>query len=502
MESRGLLTSDLLRICAKYLPDKAPIRSGVNKLTYLEWHLASSGLARRLVQAGVRPYDRVIIAFPEKMWIDYVISLLAAQKAGATPVSLPEVIAKSFGKQIAVNAGAAWQLGTVEIDGLMRINYENRAFPDENPDFQIPVTSDAIAEIITTSGTTAHPKLIACPHGNMVWLPHRRSEFPVQHAQLSSLPVAEQRSETRLLAFVSIGTNAAQRIVSRALYGLPVIHYLMPYFDVALMTRMLTEERIDDVTLVPVLAAAFVRSCDSAPFESVKVVHLGSAQTPASTVNRLIRIFPNAEIRNEYGLSEGGSIRVQGTYNFDNPSHVGIPLPGTDVRITDISGAEVPHGSSGLIWVRSAAPHQRFYYNDEIVSRSVFSADGWIATSDLGFIDKDGGLILEGRTGEVANVGGYKVSLMALDAIVSEMEGVLECASFVLPHPTMGDLICMATVVDPASRGSFERSKGRVAASLGYMAPRVWMDVDEIPRTVTGKPIRRKLKMAHRRLYT
>ena len=150
-------------------------------------------------------------------------------------------------------------------------------------------------------------------------------------------------------------------------------------------------------------------------------------------------------------------------------------------------------GSAGKLWVRDPTPYRRFYYQKDCSSDDARPADDWVCTNDIAFLDEDGCVTLVGRASDIANVGGLKVPLTEVEEEVAAISGVLDCAAFILPHRTTGDLICIGIVSSPDDVSRLEEAKMRLARQLGSRFPRLWMSVSEIPRTFTGKVEREAL---------
>jgi acyl-coenzyme A synthetase/AMP-(fatty) acid ligase len=471
-----MLTSDALEIRADSTPDREIFRCGEDVLTYSEWHSKSSALARSFMRQGVQQQERVILFFPEDQWISYVIALLAVQKIGAIAVSLPSTLPASMAQKIIMQTAARHSVGEMDFPSINRLTCVEIA-GDGDPNFRIAMDPDAIAEIVLTSGTSGMPKLVACPHGNLTW------------ETLSAEAVARKfRNRTaQVLSHPLIGSNAAQRVIADALRGAPVVYNIMPSFEPVTVLQLIASRRIEDVALVPARAAALLRVSKGISLHEVRRVHLTSAHTPPWIAEGLARLFPNAKVLNKYGLTEGGRFRIGGVYDTARPSRVGYPSDGHSVRITDEQGNEVPVGTPGKLWVRDPTPYRRFYYREDCSTDNAYPADDWICTNDIAFLDEDGCVTLVGRSSDIANVGGLKVSLREVEEEVAAISGVLDCAAFTLPHRTTGDLICIGIVNSPDDQPRLEEAKTRLARQLGSRFPRLWISVPEIPRTFTGK---------------
>ena len=482
-----MLTSDALRIRAESDPDREIFRCGEDTLTYGEWHRKSSDLARSFISQGVQQQERVVLSFSIDEWISYVIALLAVQKAGAVAVSVSSNLPSSTEQKVIAQTAARHSVGQIPIPGVNYLNWlETTQTPD--PNFQVATDPAAIAEIVVTSGSTGLPKLVACPHGNLTW-------------DTLSADQAASRFQNRTVQFLThppIGSNAAQRKVVNALRGTSSIYNVLPVFDALTVSHLMATRRIDVVALVPAKAAALLRACKGRSFSQVSWVHLGSAHTPPWMADGLTQLFPNAVIRNNYGLTEGGRFRIGGIYDAARPSWIGYPADGQSndfsVLIMDDQGKELPTGTPGKLWIRDTTPYPRYYYGvDSSTGTTTYSADGWMCTNDIAFLEEDGSVTLVGRTSEIGNVGGLKVSLVEIEDEVAKLDCVIDCAAFKLPHRTTGDMIGIGIVSNPDDGARLELAKARLARELGYRLPRLWISVPEIPRTFTGKVEREKL---------
>jgi acyl-coenzyme A synthetase/AMP-(fatty) acid ligase len=470
-----MLTSDALRIRADSQPHREIFRCGEETLTYGEWDRRSSALARSFMLQGIQQQECVILSFPGDQWISYVVALLAVQKVGAIAVSLPSALPVSIAEKVLTRTAARHSAGDIELPGVNRLDCietaEGRAL-----EFQVAAGPEAIAEILMTSGTTGTPKLVACPHGNLTWRtvpPEVFERYQDQTAQSLSHPM--------------IGSNAAQRTIVDALRGSLAVYNILPSFDPVTVFQLVESRQIEHVAFVPAKAAALLRAGRGMSFHTVRWFHLSSAHTPAWIANGLAQLFPEATILNKYGLTEGGRFRIEGAYDFSSPGRIGRPADGHSVCVKDEQGNELPAGTTGELWVRDPTPYQRFYYREDDTAGDYCSADGWVCTNDLAFIDEDGRVTLVGRTSDIANVGGLKVSLREVEEAVATIDGVLDCAAFSLPHRTTGEMICIGVVNSPADEMRLERAKAGLARQLGSRFPRLWITLPEIPRTFTGK---------------
>ena len=161
------------------------------------------------------------------------------------------------------------------------------------------------------------------------------------------------------------------------------------------------------------------------------------------------------------------------------------------VRIV-ADGREQPEGEPGEIEV--AGPRVfRGYLDDPEATARVFTADGWYRTGDRGSV-RDGYLALLGRIDGAINMGGATVDPEEIDAELARWPGVLEAAAFAAPHPRLGEQVAAAVVLAPGTTLNQRALRRWLLSRLSpWKVPARFVVVREIPRTPTGKPLRRAL---------
>jgi acyl carrier protein len=176
---------------------------------------------------------------------------------------------------------------------------------------------------------------------------------------------------------------------------------------------------------------------------------------------------------------------------------VGIPVA-TDVAIRDDEGGALPPGRAGEIWVRSAAVIAA-YENNPAVDEQSFR-DGWFKTGDLGYFDNEGYLFLTGRSKDLINRGGMKVSPTEIDSVLLQHGGVADAATFAVAHPTLGEDVVAAVVRRQSSTMTAQQLRDYLIERLAaFKVPSRIVLVPQIPRTAQGKVPRRELASAFER---
>ena len=170
---------------------------------------------------------------------------------------------------------------------------------------------------------------------------------------------------------------------------------------------------------------------------------------------------------------------------------VGIPVGG-DVRAIDAGGRTCGPGETGELVVRGPLVFDGYLDDPDLTARS-FTGE-WFRTGDLGHVDEDGYVFITGRLAELINRGGEKISPVEIDRAIEALPGVREAGTFGVPHPTLGEELVAAVVLEPDATLGTAEILAHVRDRLGpRQVPRHVYVVDALPRTDAGKLRRRAL---------
>jgi acyl-CoA synthetase (AMP-forming)/AMP-acid ligase II/acyl carrier protein len=163
------------------------------------------------------------------------------------------------------------------------------------------------------------------------------------------------------------------------------------------------------------------------------------------------------------------------------------PATGTvQISILDEAGTTLPANSSGEICIRGGNV-MGGYENNPAANLSGF-CEGWLRTGDLGFLDEDGYLFIQGRLKEIINRGGEKISPREIDEVLLRHPAVKQAVAFAVPHPSLGEDVAAAVVLRDGQTVSVQELRQSAAASLAsFKVPRQIVFVQEIPKGATGK---------------
>jgi long-chain acyl-CoA synthetase len=224
------------------------------------------------------------------------------------------------------------------------------------------------------------------------------------------------------------------------------------------------------------------------------IVH-AAAPCPVSVKFKMMEAFPDAEIHELYGASEGGATRISPDEWRSRPGSVGRPWPGVEIRILDDDGQPVATGESGIIFIRPPGPHRFSYRNDEDATSRAWHDDAF-TVGDIGHLDEDGYLTITDRVSDMVLWGGVNIAPREIEEVLFEHPAVVDCAVFGIPDSRDGErlkaMVQLRTDVDPEVLAEFVGSK-----LARYKVPREWEVVDELPRDQNGKVRKRQLREAH-----
>jgi acyl-CoA synthetase (AMP-forming)/AMP-acid ligase II len=272
--------------------------------------------------------------------------------------------------------------------------------------------------------------------------------------------------------------------------GAPVV--LMDRFDTIEFATLVRRHQIRSTILAPTMMAMLVedpRVSDLAPLAMVRSITAPLTPQQAGAFKAKFGIG----IMNCYGQTELGGEVVGWTaadlreHGDDKLGSVGRPHQGIDVRILDDNGAEVPPGEIGEIWIRSP-----FATHDAAVTAGL--VDGFLRTGDVGHLDDDGFLWLDGRVSEVINRGGLKVLPQEIEEQLCGLPEVAEACVAGVPDVRLGQV--PVAWVRPAPEAHIDPAEllSRLRTTLaGYKVPVALEVVAVLPRNEIGKVLRRAL---------
>ncbi|HEY8347133.1 MAG TPA: AMP-binding protein [Symbiobacteriaceae bacterium] len=345
------------------------------------------------------------------------------------------------------------------------------------------LTSNRRAMIIYTSGTTSRPKGVVMTHGNI-------------QAQVTTLVEAWEWSETDhiLLTLPLHHVHGIINVLTCALWS-GALCTMFERFDPVKVWEAIATGTLTLFMGVPTMYARLIATWEAAPPEkrriwstaarSLRLMVSGSAPLPVRVLERWREITGHVLLE-RYGMTEIGMALSNPLHGTRHPGHVGLPLPGIEVRLVDEQGNPVPPGQPGEIEVRGPSVFLEYWRRPE-ATRAAFR-DGWFRTGDIAVLE-DGSYRLLGRSSvDIIKSGGYKLSALEIEEAFREHPQIEECAVVGLPDEEWGERVAMAVVPKAGWHPTLEELRRWGAERLApYKLPTRLLVLDELPRNAMGK---------------
>jgi long-chain acyl-CoA synthetase len=346
-----------------------------------------------------------------------------------------------------------------------------------------------LAVLTYTSGTTGVPKGAMNTHGNLAFNAQTYREWTRLAPGEPILGIAPLFHITGLVGHVLLGLLLpAPLVLSHRFHPevmLDSIREHQPVFTVGAITAY--------------IALAGAPGASGPDFASLRVLYSGGAAIAPAVADRLEKVF-GSYIHNIYGLTETNSpshavpLGVRAPVDPKSGAlSVGVPVYNTVVRIIDEHGADVPVGAVGEFATSGPQVVPGYWGRPEATAESI--PGGELRTGDVGFMDPDGWYYLVDRKKDMINAAGYKVWPREVEDVLYTHPAVREAAVVGVPDEYRGESVKAFVSLQPGASATPEQiiafCKEQMAA---YKYPRQVEIIAELPKTVTGKILRRELR--------
>ncbi len=474
--------------------------AGDEAISFAELDLWSRGVAGLLADHGIVVGDRVGVVLPnvpEFAALYYGILRLGAVVVPMNPLLKEREVRHhledsgarlvvAWAPSVEAVAPAARSLGVVMLvlapSGLPQL-LDGSSRRDEVETRDVHDT----AVILYTSGTTGRPKGAELTHGNLL----RNTEVVVNDLlQLTTEDVVFGG----LPLFHSFGQTAGLNAAVRAGACLA----LLARFDGEAALKTLQDQRVTVMQGVPTMYAAMLHHPRRADYDvsRLRVCVSGGAAMPVEVLLGFEETFACLVLEG-YGLSETSPVASFNRMGSRRVGSIGMPVNGVELRVVDETGSDVEDGEPGEILVRGHNVMKGYWERPADTAAAI--VDGWLRTGDVGLRDEDGFFYVVDRLKELINRGGYKVYPREVEEVLYEHPDVVEAAVIGVPHPTLGEEVRAVVTLRPLATATEDELrdfvKGRVAA---YKYPRTVHVVEELPKTATGKILKRAIRLETR----
>ncbi len=500
----------MLELAAERHPEAEAIVDERGRYTYARWHERIEHVAAGLAELGVRAGEFVACVTRNSEAMATVYFALHRLGAAAVPLNfrwsagelayalrdsgavgvlyeqttagrVAEALGQAPGCRIRVQAGPAAD-GAVSFAQLVASGARRPTAARRDDDINV---------MLYTSGTTGRPKGVPRTHRNdyaatvAMIIEHGLGRF---ERTLGVMPLYHTMGLHSLLSMVFL--NGAFIVMSQ--------------FDPDAALRLVARERIGSLYLVPTLFHELVRRCAEVPADLSCVRKLAFAGAPMTStlVRALIDRFRPETFVNHYGSTEvyihSTNARLEAS-----PTSAGRAAFHTRLRVVAADpdrrvGPEevVPQGEVGEIIVDARSPEAFGGYHNRPEATARALRDGWYFTGDTGYLDDRGEIHVTGRVDDMIITGGENVHPVEVEDVLASHPGVLDVAVVGLPDEKWGQIV--AAFVVPAGEAPTPEELDRLCLESRRLAPfkrpRRYVFVRTIPRTASGKILRRELR--------
>lgn len=488
----------LLEMAAAGHGERVAVRSGERDLSYADLFKAAGSAAAEIQKSGAERLallDTSGLAVPVGLfasgWAGVPFVPLNYRLTAAEIDALAARIAPSMlvteSERVSALAGLS-QTQVVARDAFLERHLGAGASAGE-----WGMDPEAIAILLFTSGTTGVPKAAVLRHRHLVSYILGSIEFGGADPSESAL-VSVPPYHIAGMAAVLSNVYAGRRIVQ------------LPRFDPLEWLETVRRERVTHAFVVPTMLARIVDAVADvrdAGVRSLRALSYGGGKMPLAVIERAMKLFPEADFTNAYGLTETSStITLLGPEDHrtaagsSDPAvrrrltSVGRPLPGVELEIRDPEGRSLPAGERGEVCVRGEQVSGEY-----LDQGSRLEKEGWFPTRDGGFVDEGGFLFLDGRIDDVIVRGGENLSPGEIEETLLAHPAVADCAVVGVPDEEWGEAVAAAVVLHAGKSVTDEELRAWVRERLrSNRTPARIQFRDELPFNETGKLLRRVVR--------
>jgi len=500
----------ILQSCRRFPNKTAIIDSSCNRrISYAEYGELIESLARGFISAGLKPGE-VIAIYLANSW-EFAAAYHAATLAGGIPTLLNPSYREREVRYQLENSGAAFlisdgsNLEGINLEGLpnLRRVYTTRRTSKGSDDFsmllklhtaQLPQptqpSNESLAALPYSSGTTGLPKGVMLSHTNLV-----ANVF--QFIAPNGSPLC---ANDVILCFLPLYHIYGLNVMLNPALTLGATLVLMPRFQPTDLSRLLIEEKITMLPAVPPALNAMCQAAEAGQFpkdHKVRWSKSGAAPLAPELASRFTALT-GILICQGYGMTEASPVTHVGYIQPElyNPPSIGQPLAQTDCRVVNADGNEAATGEPGELVMRG--PQFMLGYWKEPQATASALRDGWYWSGDLVTRDANNFFYVRDRLKEMIKYKGFPVAPAEIEAVLLEHPCVRECAVVGKPDLVAGEIpVAFVALRDGAiaSQKTKDELSSFVCERLtNYKQPREVYFVDSIPKTASGKLLRRELR--------
>jgi long-chain acyl-CoA synthetase len=498
----------ILRESRRSAPDKPLCLLGDHTFSYAQVDEISGRVATSLRALGLQPGEAVAVQLPNVP--QFLFVYFGILKAGLVMVPLnpllkaPEVqyhledsearllvTFEMFADEAWKGARAAGAVPTyiVQLPGSQTRpegtkHFDELYFAEDTGDIE-PRSSDDVAVLLYTSGTTGKPKGAQLTHFQLFMnctVAGGLFGFEEDDVSLAVLPL-----------FHVFGLSSVLNVGVR--YGGTLV--LVPRFELDAVCEAIQRHHVTVFSGVPTMYVALLQA-DTAGYDlgSLRRCVSGGASIPGPVISGFEAKFPGTVILEGYGLSETASTATfNASAEHRKVGSIGRPIWGVEARVVDLEGKDLPAGPEhvGEILLRGHNVMRGYHGKPEATAEAL--RGGWLHTGDLAYADDDGYLFIVDRTKDLIIRGGFNVYPREVEEVLYAHPAVAEAAVIGRPDDRLGEEVSAVVGLKPGATATPEEliayCRERIAA---YKYPREIRIVAELPKGPTGKILKKELR--------
>lgn len=480
-------------------PDKPALIFEGKTYTFKELNEQVNRLANALKSLGLERGERAAFFLPNIP--AFVIGYYAAQKLGAIAVSINSMSKKREVRYIVNDSECKLLFTTCELreqvpaeelpglkniiiaegeagndldmSGLMDGGQANFQFLDMDPDDP--------AAILYTSGTTGFPKGAVLTQRNIC------------SNSASASNCSGYTPQDRLLLFLPLFHCFGQNYIMNGAYSKGAAIVLHRRFEPEPMLDVIAHKRVTMLFAVPTVYIHYINMDTSRhDLSSLRYCFTAASVMPRETALQWQEKFGMAT-HEGYGLTESSPFATYNHIFRHKHGSVGTSIENVDVRIVDEEGTELPPGERGEVVIRGPNVMKGYWRNPEATRETI--RNGWLRSGDIGRMDEEGYLFIEDRVKDMIKAAGFNVYPSEVEQVLYQHPAVREAAVYGAADPIRGETVHASIILKdgmPASEEDIiEFCRSNMAV---FKAPRKVIFTNELPKSATGKILKRVLR--------
>ena len=483
-------------------------------LTHIDINQTSNAIIARFLDAGLKKGDKIALYmgnchhYREMFWVAGKAGFVLIPVNGRLkPREILHIINDSEAKALVIAGGYESVIEEIRsgllttrhfysvdpgIEGYAYLGTSTEDYPADDP--EVSLTEDDLLWFQYTSGTTGLPK------GAMLTQGIAGAIVEICHSAIRDKVHFDQDTKALQLLPSYSFSGAAYDILYQWIGALTVI---MESFNPSNMMALIEKHRITDCHIVPVILNYLLESPDFGKYDlsSLACITYGAAPMPPPLLKKGIeKIGP--VFMQDYGASEAGALTILDIEDHvvDGPpekvkrlASCGKPIPGVSVQVLNEKGEEVKPGEIGELTTKSPMVMKGYWKLPEETEATL--RDGRFYTGDLCTVDEEGYIYVKDRKKDMIISGGFNIYPFELESVLQEHPAIADAAVFGIPDEQWGEAVCAHVVLREGMKATEDEIIGFMKENLAsYKKPKQIEFVAELPRTLSGKILKRDLR--------